>query len=219
MMDSRSNYYEILEVAPSATQHDIVLAFEKAKRTYSDKNPALYSVFSPDEATALRKLIEEAYEVLSNQTYRNIYEKRLLSKSYAQSDLSLDAIKAECQSIYQQSVLMPVEPLPPRIFESSNAFKRDEAFEVEINSTTNWDGALLKKVREYRNLSLEVLHERTKINPWYLTAIEKMDPANLPAPVFVRGYIIQIARLLSLDEKVVAESYMKAFKSVLEPKK
>ena len=218
-MDARNNYYEILEVAPNATQHDIVLAFEKAKRTYSEKNPALYSVFTPDEATALRKLIEEAYEVLSNQTYRNIYEKRLLSKSYSHSDLSLEAIKAECQSIYQQSILTPqFTPLLKKA-EELPTFQRNDEFEIQIADETEWNGSLLKKVREYRQHSLEFMHERTKINPWYLTAIEKMDPSNLPAAVFVRGYIVQISRLLQLNEKIVADSYMKAFRSAGEQKK
>ncbi|MNY61710.1 hypothetical protein D3C86_1984200 [compost metagenome] len=60
------------------------------------------------------------------------------------------------------------------------------------------------------------MNEITKINPWYVTAIEKMDAAGLPAVVFVRGYVSQIAKALGLDEKKVADSYMKLFKENLE---
>jgi cytoskeletal protein RodZ len=38
----------------------------------------------------------------------------------------------------------------------------------------------------------------------------------LPAPVFVRGYIVQIARFLNLDDKYVADSYMKIYKKSIE---
>ena len=220
--DSRNNYYDILEVTQSATQHEIVLAFERAKRTYSQQNPALYSVFTPEEAESLRKLIEEAYQVLSNQTYRNIYEKRLLSRSFSESDLSLEAIKAASSTLYTDSVVK-VSPISP-ITGTTDAgtvdqFKRDLDLESKIETATEWSGSFLKDVREYKKITVEQLHEQTKINPWYITAIEKMEPQNLPAAVFVRGYVLQIAKSLQLNEKTVADSYMKFFKSISDQKK
>ena len=216
--DSRNNYYDILEVTQSATQHEIVLAFERAKRTYSQQNPALYSVFTPDEAESLRKLIEEAYQVLSNQTYRNIYEKRLLSKSFSESDLSLEAIKAASSILYADSVVK-VSPIGPAVSNSIDEFKQDREFEKKVDTCTEWSGGFLKEVREYKKVTIEQHQEQTKINPWYITAIEKMEPKNLPAPVFVRGYVLQIAKSLQLSEKTVADSYMKLFKSASEQKK
>lgn len=207
-----------MEVTQSATQHEIVLAFERAKRTYSQQNPALYSVFTPDEAESLRKLIEEAYQVLSNQTYRNIYEKRLLSKSYSESDLSLEAIKAASSTLYTDSVVK-VTPIGPPVSNALDEFKQDHEFETKVEKCTQWTGGFLKEVREYRKVTIEQLQEQTKINPWYITAIEKMEPNNLPAAVFVRGYVLQIAKSLQLNEKVVADSYMKLFKSASDQKK
>jgi cytoskeletal protein RodZ len=43
-----------------------------------------------------------------------------------------------------------------------------------------------------------------------------MDVKNLPASVFVRGYVIQMAKELGLNEKNVADSYMKLYKTKLE---
>lgn len=79
-----------------------------------------------------------------------------------------------------------------------------------------WTGQDLKKVREYRKLSFDELTDITKINPWYIAALEDMDPANLPVEVFVRGYIIHISRALGLNEKVVADSYMRLFRKKIE---
>ena len=42
-----------------------------------------------------------------------------------------------------------------------------------------------------------------------------MEPGNLPAVVFVRGYVVQIAKAMGLDDKKVADSYMKNFKIAL----
>ncbi len=69
-----TNYYEILEVAADAPPHEIHKAYQRAKATYSTDNPALYSMFSPDEARELLRLIEEAYTVLGNPGMRKTYD-------------------------------------------------------------------------------------------------------------------------------------------------
>jgi hypothetical protein len=216
--DSKNNYYDILEISNTATQHEITVAYEKAKRTYSVQNAALYSVFTEAEAAALRELIEEAYQVLSNQNYRNIYEKRLLSKSYSGADLSLEAVKKASSELFNENSLLQKMTLNSAPVDKP-AYETNPSLENEIQSCDQWSGDFLRKVREYKKFSLELLHEKTKVNPWYLAALEKMEPENLPAPVFVRGYVTQFAKTLGLDEKQVAESYMKLYKLKLDQQK
>lgn len=209
----KNNYYEVLEVKTSATQHDILVAYEKAKRTYSSENPALYNVFSEQEATALRFLIDEAFSVLGNQTYRNIYEKRVQAQTFTDYELSYEAIKKASQNLYSSRiVVLDAEPKPT----AEEKYSINSEFENEINNQSEWNGEFLQKVREYKKVSLDNLHEKTKVNQWYLKALENMDPANLPAPVFVRGYVVQMAKSLGLDDKTVADSYMKLYKQKLE---
>lgn len=201
---SRYNYYEILEVPSNAPQHEVTAAYERARLTYSGDNPAIYTIFSEHEARELLHLIEEAYQVLGNKILRNIYDQRLMSGQSPQSDLSY-------QSILEASKLNYPEPKAEKI---QVVFKRDEQFEKEISLQKNWDGALLKKVREYKNLTVKQISETTKINSFYVTAIEEMEPGNLPAQVFVRGYVVQMAKSLGLDDKTVADSYMKNFRNL-----
>lgn len=212
----KNNYYEVLEVNTNATQHDIVVAYEKAKRTYSSGNPALYNIFSEQEATALRSLIDEAFSVLGNQTYRNIYEKRMQAKTYTDHELSFEAIQKASENLYASRISLN-ESEEKTVQEEKYDFNSD--FETEIQQQAEWNGSFLQKVREYKKVSLDALHEKTKVNPWYLKALENMDPANLPAPVFVRGYVTQMAKTLGLDDKTVADSYMKLYKQRLEKSK
>ncbi|MBK9040786.1 MAG: DnaJ domain-containing protein [Bdellovibrionales bacterium] len=71
-------YYEILEVASDATQQQIHAAYHRARNTYSPESPALYSMFTREEARDLMSLIEEAFSTLSNQTKRKDYDKQLI---------------------------------------------------------------------------------------------------------------------------------------------
>jgi DnaJ-class molecular chaperone len=202
---TRYNYYEILELKANAPQHEVTTAYERARSTYAGDNPAIYTIFSQQEARELLVLIDEAYSILGNQHLRNIYDQKLHGGAKTAADLSYDAIMEASRQMYPEA-----KPAKKEV-----SFKRDEAFEKEIRNQENWDGDFLRKVREYKNISAQHMHEITKINPWYVTAIESMDPSGLPAVVFVRGYVVQIAKALSLDEKKVADSYMKFFKEKL----
>ena len=207
----RHDYYEILEVPQSATQQEIAIAYHKAKRTYSAQNPALYTIFDKSEADQLQNMIDEAFAVLGNDTYRNIYEKRRQAKVFEEKDLSIEAIKAAGLELFADTnTKKTVEASAPV------SYTIDEQFEKEITNQTQWTGDFIRQVREYKKVSIESLNDKTKINTWYIQALEKMDANNLPAPVFVRGYVIQIARSLSLDDKLVTDSYMKIYKKALE---
>jgi flagellar biosynthesis protein FlhG len=70
------------------------------------------------------------------------------------------------------------------------------------------NGQVLKKLREARGLSLDELAELTKIRRPYLQAIEDQDLENLPARVYLRGFLTQIARALRVDKTRLAEGYV-----------
>ena len=112
-----------------------------------------------------------------------------------------------------------VEPIVPTYVTSTKIdYTPVEATELEIKQKTEWTGDAIKKVREYKNLGLDKISEITRISSYYINAIEKMDGKNLPASVFVRGYVSQLSKVLGLDEKRVCDSYMRNFKSSLEKK-
>lgn len=206
---SRYNYYEVLELGANAPQHEVTTAYERARATYSGENPAIYTIFSEHEARELLVVIEEAYQVLGNKILRNIYDQRLLSGRSSLNDLTYASIVEASKQVFPEQ--KPEKPAPV-------AYKKDESFEKDVASREEWNGEWLKKVREYKQISVQRLSEITKINSYYVTALENMDPGNLPAIVFVRGYVVQIAKALGLNDKTVADSYMKNFKNGLGKK-
>ena len=261
-----TNYYEILEVGQASPNHEIHRAYQRARETYSQDNPALYSMFSPEEARELLRLIEEAFAVLSNPSLRRSYDESLAkgestplirpldanesgsagsssgySSGYSANSASSGSNSksgssaAHLASVHQSlpdfaiPTAIPIdaaaeafgrkrEPVKPDLAPgmsrtSMSTYKVDDAFEAEINSTSDFEGQLLQRIRMYKNISLERMSESTRISRPYLTAMENNDYKSLPAAVFVRGFVTQVARNLGLDEVKTAASYMKRFKA------
>ncbi len=69
-------------------------------------------------------------------------------------------------------------------------------------------GALIRELREARGLTLEDMASATKIRKPYLRAIEEEDHPNLPARVYLRGFLTQIARMLKVDRQRLADGYL-----------
>ena len=61
-------------------------------------------------------------------------------------------------------------------------------------------GAYIKREREYRGISLEEMHESTRVPLKNLKALEQDRFDLLPAPTFIRGYIKAICKCMGIDE-------------------
>ena len=78
----------------------------------------------------------------------------------------------------------------------------------EITPDTVFTGALLREVRMARRLTIQDLSHRTKISPMHLESLEKERWDWLPARVFVRGFLVSVARELGLDPEQVARTFL-----------
>lgn len=56
------------------------------------------------------------------------------------------------------------------------------------------------------------MEEITKVSTRHLENIEADNYNQLPADIYVRGFLIQYARALKLDETLVTKSYLKIAK-------
>lgn len=93
----------------------------------------------------------------------------------------------------------------------AGAKKISSELQAEIESETEWKGSLLRRIREARNVPLEELSDYTKIGKNYLIAIEDENFAKLPAAVFLRGFLTQIAKYLKLPPERVLAGYLPRF--------
>jgi hypothetical protein len=227
---SKLNYYEVMELSPDSAHPDVIKSrYLELKAFYSSDELKAQGIFSPDELRGLQEILEEAYAVLGNQTLKAIYDEKLNLNNKA------TVISHRCENENSQRMKVetgaienPTTEMAARLEPSAKVsgkiiwkleYDRDQEMESWIANLTEWDGAALKKVREYKRVDINQLSHLTKINPFYISAVETMEPLHLPAPVFVRGYIIQICRALGLNEQKVAVSYMKAYQKVCDNQK
>lgn len=100
-------FYEILEISPDSSQEEVHRAFQRAKQTYSPNSPALYSVFSKEEAEELLRLIDEAYSVLSNQSRRKQYDQNLYRKKSSPPLSNVVTDSAEPSEVKAEDLVIP----------------------------------------------------------------------------------------------------------------
>lgn len=72
-------------------------------------------------------------------------------------------------------------------------------------------GELLRRERERKGLSVKQVMESTKISRRILVALEEGDRKNLPHPVYAKGFILNYARLLDLNQAEVLEAVTQEF--------
>ncbi len=187
-----------------------ILGNPTLRRIYNEK----YNLNSLSELAALDLLASPVAGRMLPKTETQVQTKSQVQKQTQSQVQNQNQVRAGNQKLTNHdSSHFSAKVDAPLVFKL-DYIKDPDLEQVYENASTAWDGPLLKQVREYKNVTIERLSQFTKINPFYILAVEKMEPSELPAPVFVRGYIVQIARALGLNEDVVASQYMKTFQRV-----
>ena len=143
----------------------------------------------------MRERVERAYRVLSDADTRRAYDAAL------------------------RSVEEPVEPPleenretrpPERVEAGLESLGPFEELEEE-EPGGRFDGARLRRTRLRRGLDLDDVARVTKVSPTYLRFLEEERFEELPARVYVRGFVTLYASSLGLDPRAVAEDYLRCF--------
>ena len=184
------DHYEVLEIARGSSLEGVARAYQLCMATYADDSMAGYTVFEPGDAAAMRERIETAYRVLSDVDSRRAY------------DAGLDAVKPlELVSEPEVVVISVTDPALAEI-EPVEAFDED---------SDDYDGARLRRSRLHRGLEIDDVANVTKVNPTYLRFLEEERFSDLPARVYVRGFLMAYASAVGLDPACVAASYLERF--------
>lgn len=166
----------------TASRQDVLGAYQKLRALYSDPAGNASAYFSEDELKELREVLEEGFELLSHPLKRAAYNESL-KKIYPEK--------------YSRDHRRPIPNLP---------------ISSVASTQKDFDGFFLRQIREQMSVSIDELSDVTRIKPNYLVALENNDYESLPATVFVRGFVSQVAKVYGLDEKKICDGYMSRLK-------
>ncbi len=219
---TEKNYYEILGVATTATSEEISRGYQQARLAFSPDGAAMYSLLSQDECGEMLELIDEAFSILYDSNKRKVYDQaRGIVASTEQEPSYNFSLSNKLAEMAQVEEKKNDEPKINRLV-AQKRFALDytinEEFEKEIEQTTEYTGSLLKRIREYRNVSIERLCDMTRISKTFIIAIEDENVDKLPANAYTRGFIYQYAKCLKLSPDLVATSYIFRLKNLREKK-
>jgi|GEM_PF-214098 len=191
-LEEDQTFYEVLETQPGVSDEEVRRAYRLMKEIYASGSPAVFGLYDEAELAALHARANAAHDTLFAPERRRLYD-----LSLPEADLAR-AVRWAAQAPRESGV-----PSPSRNDAGSGV--------PVVDPTAEITGALLKKIREAKGLELSEVAQRTKIAERHLRAIEAEKFDELPAPVYVRGFVTQMARFLRIDPARAAEGYLRRF--------
>lgn len=188
------NLYEVLGITRSAADDEIRRAYKRQREIFRDGSFPVVSVVTEAALREEQARIEEAYDTLLDANKRRAYD---LSTFPAEMPADAGLEKRVDEARAAELVMLQAE------------------LAREIHAETEFTGALLRKAREAQGIELAEIAQRTKISTMHLRAIEEERPSDLPAMVYVQGFVQEVAKFLKLDPTQVTRTYMRRLRDVV----
>ena len=225
------NFYELLEISPLASSQEVHKAYERVRRIYEPNSIALYSLFTAEETAKIRQKIEDAYRTLAYDDNRRRYDRMLKEQEETPEPEPLvpapryerhyqPVRPAPAPQTHEDDEPIPVEPLEAHEHQPAPApvepVRPAPAPRTEVVEFT---GMAIRVLREQAGLSIRNVADTTKIGSRYLEYIELENFAKLPPRAYLRGFLLQYAKLLGVDPERLAGDYLKRYEAASQKTK
>lgn len=184
--------YDVLWTHRGASDEELRRAYKRQRDIFQQNSLPLTSLMTPAQFAMAQARIEEAHDTLLDPLRRRAY------------DIStFPEVEAEVPK---------ANPLLDTAVAAERAMLRQELAH-EVHADTDFTGTLLAKVRESLGIEIEEISAHTKISAGYLRAIETEQFDKLPALVYARGFVQQLATYLKLDPAQVSRTYLRRMRA------
>jgi flagellar biosynthesis protein FlhG len=186
------NLYDVLWTHRGASDEELRRAYKRQREIYQPLSLPLTSLLDDAALKREQARVEEAHETLLDPLRRKAYDASIFRD--------------------EASDRAPAPPVVDAAAEAERALLRQELGR-EISAETEFTGRLLQKVREAQGIEIDDIAKHTKIALSHLRAIEAENFAELPALVYTRGFVQQLAKYLKLDPTQVSRTYLRRMRA------
>ena len=194
---SEQTLYDLFEVEPTVSEDELRRAYKRVWACFHPDHYSSYGLYSRAQLEALLSRFQSAFELLMNSEQRREYD----LKTFPQGVPS----RAPKKKREAASRLTPT-------FQTLVPIREARAL-WDTTRPPETLGASLKELRERFNLPLSVVHERSKISLSMLELIEADAFAELPAEVYLRGFIRELLQLFGIQRLVDLDGYLSAYRA------
>ncbi|GAC1538146.1 MAG: hypothetical protein NVS3B10_29460 [Polyangiales bacterium] len=195
---SPPNHYERLAIQRGAADEEVRRAYKRQREIYADEGLPVVSLFTPEELDREHAQLDEAHDVLMDPQKRRAYDVSVFPEHAAPAPPPSSASRDQ------------TDALAAELIQLQAAVSRD------LGPDTEFSGALHRRVRESRGIDLREIATRTKVSHQHLAALEEEAFDQLPPLVYVRGFLVEVAKFLRLDPQQVARTYLRRAKDLIE---
>ena len=230
----RVDCYRVLEIPPRASSKEVQAAYQRLRRAYDPETTHLSPLLDVPALRATLARIEDSYRTLIFLESREEYDRQLSqhrpeggeeanlehgrpqppplelagSGTFSPHPAPSDAVESATGS----SLAGDGSPVAAPVSMPEAAPAGPEPGPVERRPLPA-TGTELREERERQNQTLDTIAERTKIRPAHLRAIEEERFADLPAAVYVRGFLKEYGACLGFPGEEISRLYMERFRA------
>ena len=185
--------YAVLGVTRSASDEEIRRAYKRQREIYASGGLATVSLLDGEQLAAAQRKLDEAYDTLLDPVRRRAFD----LSTFPEPEPEVLSARTTRPALAAEQLML------------------QEELQREIGPDTEFSGALLRKVRESQGMELVEISGRSKIARSHLVAIEDERYDDLPALVYTRGFLSELAKQLRLDPMQVQKTYLRRMREEL----
>jgi flagellar biosynthesis protein FlhG len=227
------DHYRVLEITPKASSKEIQSAYHVLRRAFEQESTPLAPLVPAETLRAIMTRVEDAYRTLIFLESRVAYDRQLVDSGRLAADqirglhggLAAShgaghppaAEPGAARETHAPSTRPDDPPAAPTAGAETAAAAAPEATGGATTAPAEpgptapplpLSGAALRAERLRLGQSLESIAARTKIRVAYLQAIEEEQFERLPPPVFLRGFVRELAACLGLPPDETARAIL-----------